>query len=383
MNYGKQIVFISFFLISFLAKAQRPVAKIVFNGGSVVPAGSTIQLDGSASTGTLYSWKLIEAPEGVRAELSTPAPAMPSLILDREGLYVVELVTSDGERFSVPEYIAVTAVAPAGAKVLASQQYSPSSLCSFSGEFLECTQTQETFSANPGNYTLNIRANSLTDLTLTLNGEKLRVPIVEGEVGYFSTSVMLKRENRLEVLPEGNASSFVTIEIVGNELPSGMNNPPTVGDISLSINNRARLGSGTLAVFDIDKDQNHTSEILGNALNGRAYLNGSVFGYEGEAGFKGQEIISILTYDSGTPVMGTISKVTVDVSYNTGPVLTQAFNQRIPVGDEAYSFGLPLATDLEGDDLTYTLNGQPSQGTVNCEKRKQIFHCVFTSSTKF
>ncbi|NMQ20042.1 hypothetical protein E4P82_13045, partial [Candidatus Competibacter phosphatis] len=63
--------------------------------------GATVTLDGSASSDAdgdplTFEWSLLEVPSGSAATLSDPSVVHPTLVLDRPGVYVVQLLVSDG-----------------------------------------------------------------------------------------------------------------------------------------------------------------------------------------------------------------------------------------------------------------------------------------------
>ena len=109
MRYGQRevSVFSLLYLVSFLfvplnaqTANQEPTADIA-PAATVVLAGSTVQLDGTASSDPenetlIYSWELIHTPPYSTATLTTPSPSMPSFVAESEGLYVFELIVSDG-----------------------------------------------------------------------------------------------------------------------------------------------------------------------------------------------------------------------------------------------------------------------------------------------
>ena len=287
MKYGQQLFFSLFFFVSFHIGAQVPVANIGTTSESVIFAGATVQLDGTASTSSLYKWKLVRMPEGSMAVLSTPSLSMPSFTADRPGLYLVELKVGSEENPSSPEYLVVTAVTPVGTPALSPRAYSTTASCAFLEALGGCTESTDSFVATPGEYTLNVRTDSLGELSLTLNGEALPVPPLLAEDTSFSIAVTLKDSNQLMVIPSGELGSFATVEIVTNQLPAGMNDVPVVADLALSADNSMRMASGMLNVVDSDGGQAHTSEILSDPLNGTAYLAGPVFSYQGKKWFQG------------------------------------------------------------------------------------------------
>ena len=77
------------------------------------PTGSSIVLDGSASTdddndSLEFSWNITSQPDGSGASLANSSTSSPTFIADLDGSYVVQLSVSDGEASSV-DSITVTA----------------------------------------------------------------------------------------------------------------------------------------------------------------------------------------------------------------------------------------------------------------------------------
>ncbi|MCM3901685.1 MAG: PKD domain-containing protein [Pyrinomonadaceae bacterium] len=82
-----------------------------------VTAGATVQLDGSASTdpdGTplQFSWALITWPIASVATLSDATIVNPTFVADLPGVYIVQLIVSDGVLASAADTVMITAVAP-------------------------------------------------------------------------------------------------------------------------------------------------------------------------------------------------------------------------------------------------------------------------------
>lgn len=79
-----------------------------------VATGSTVTLDGSASSDTdgdtlTFSWNFIARPGGSNAFLSSITSIKPTFVADVEGDYVVRLVVNDGKTNSQPNTVTVTA----------------------------------------------------------------------------------------------------------------------------------------------------------------------------------------------------------------------------------------------------------------------------------
>jgi hypothetical protein len=78
-----------------------------------VPLGSTVQLDGSASSDVdgnplTFAWSLTSRPAGSAAVLSGPTSINPSFVADRPGSYVVQLIVNDGFVNSAPASVTIS-----------------------------------------------------------------------------------------------------------------------------------------------------------------------------------------------------------------------------------------------------------------------------------
>ena len=77
--------------------------------------GGTATLDGGGSSDPdgdplTFRWELTRLPDGSAATLSDPTAAAPSLVVDRAGMYVAELVVNDGAADSAPDSVSVVTV---------------------------------------------------------------------------------------------------------------------------------------------------------------------------------------------------------------------------------------------------------------------------------
>ncbi|MEK6741996.1 MAG: PKD domain-containing protein [Nitrospirota bacterium] len=94
---------------------RNPVANAGPN--RVVLAGVNITLEGSGSSDAdgdalAYSWSLIRKPAGSTAVLSNATSVNPSFTSDKDGLFVAELIVSDGTGSSAPVTVTITRSSP-------------------------------------------------------------------------------------------------------------------------------------------------------------------------------------------------------------------------------------------------------------------------------
>ncbi len=83
-------------------------------GDQSVFVGDTVSLDGSASRSAearalSFSWSFVSKPAQSHSVLSDPAAVGPAFVADLAGIYMIELVVSDGIDDSVPETVVVVA----------------------------------------------------------------------------------------------------------------------------------------------------------------------------------------------------------------------------------------------------------------------------------
>ncbi len=91
-------------------EGSRPTA--VAGADQTAKVGDTLYLDGSTSSDgngdTLsFSWSLTTQPQGSIATLSNPSSATPSLILDKPGIFIAQLIVNDGSVDSLPDTLTI------------------------------------------------------------------------------------------------------------------------------------------------------------------------------------------------------------------------------------------------------------------------------------
>src|SRR5439155_8222804 len=99
----------------------------VANAGpdQTVAVGSVVTLDGGQSSDVdgdmlTYQWAFTSVPSGSTAKISAPASVNPTFIADRHGTYTLQLIVSDDQVASDPDFVVISTsnskpVAQAGA----------------------------------------------------------------------------------------------------------------------------------------------------------------------------------------------------------------------------------------------------------------------------
>jgi len=90
----------------------QPIANAGPDQGNIAP-GTLVTLNGSASTDSngnllMYSWALVSKPPGSTAVLTNATSVTPTLVVDRAGIYILELIVNDGALSSAPDNVIVT-----------------------------------------------------------------------------------------------------------------------------------------------------------------------------------------------------------------------------------------------------------------------------------
>ena len=189
-----------------------------------------------------------------------------------------------------------------------------------------------------------------------------------------------------DIFDSSSEPQFLVFSVVSaNQELTDNNSTPVVSDLLLETGTTSRNVSGTFLISDPDVGQSHSTEILGSyVMNGFPTLMLNQFTYTSPPGFKGLDFAYVLTYDDGVPSKGAVSKVSVNVNFNTAPKL-QSY-QIFSVAENISSGTLRLSpgNDLEGDSLTYSLVDSPSQGTIsNCLGGTQDLTCEYTLPEDF
>jgi len=186
------------------------------------------------------------------------------------------------------------------------------------------------------------------------------------------THEMLRSTIALSEELAGDSALAASIRAGGSDVPNGTNNAPVATDDLFSVEQNSVLiinaASGVLA-NDIDPDGDSlTATLVSQPSNGLALLDtdGAV-GYTPNTGFTGTDSF---TYQAGDGI-ATSNLATVRINVNSA-------NQSPVATDDAYTVGensvltvdtasgvLTNDTDPDGDALTASLVGQPSNGLAS------------------
>jgi hypothetical protein len=116
---------------------RKPIAEAGEPQSADAP-GATVQLDGRASTDPdgdplTYQWEIVSAPAGSAATLSDQSSSQPTMVVDLPGVYLVQLVVSDGTETSDPDQVVINGNAPPVAVAGATQVVLEGSLVRLDG----------------------------------------------------------------------------------------------------------------------------------------------------------------------------------------------------------------------------------------------------------
>ena len=370
-----------------LQEEVSPQATIGTDSGQVIMLGGSVELTGSYqglnSNTSRYQWRFIKKPEGSSSSLSTPAPSMPSFVLDAEGIYVVELVVADDELVTPPAYRIFSAVMPAGNSVLAEESINTSRLCALTLALLGCSEVGRTFNATAGEYSLNVINEGADEVEIHLNGVKVELPYFLSGSQKISKRLNFKAANELKVRVSGGLESSVKVSVVSGTLPQDHNTAPTVADVTLTHSRSFLNVRGNIAVVDPDTGQQYTSEVLSPFDHGIASMQGRSFQFSFWDVSRGDRLFHILTYDDGAPAKGVISRVRVSVNYNSKPRFAGPAVIFVDIDANDISFNLGLGEDREDKHLSYSLLTLPPLGTLSCTQRGAIYSCRYVVPSDF
>ncbi len=196
-------------------------------------------------------------------------------------------------------------------------------------------------------------------LSYTLNGSPANGSVILNADGTFTYTPAgdFNGSDRFTVTISdgqgGTTTSTVTIGV------TPLNDAPTSADLSLTTTEEQAV-SGAIVATDLDGDS--VSYTMADApANGTVTLNGNgTFNYTPAGDFNGSDRFTVTISDGqgGT----TTSTVTIGVApQNDAPTSTDL---SLNTNEDTPVTGSIIATDLDGDSLSYSLNGEPTNGSV-------------------
>jgi len=205
----------------------------------------------------------------------------------------------------------------------------------------------------------DIENDALTFQTISVNNATYDLVDNNNELAYYPNQDFNGQDTFQYTVSDGTEESntgTITVNI------SGVNDAPTTNDVSTTIdeNRTARVADLTLDGNDVDED-NLTYSLSSNPSNGTASINGNILTYNANQDWNGVETFTYIAndgeYDSN------ISTVTISVNpINDAPVSSDtsiATRENVPL---VVTFD---AADIDGDNLTYSILTQPTNGTLS------------------
>ena len=373
---------------------EIPIPTVTVN--EVVQAGNSLVLQAS-TTGNRqdisYIWRIMDAPAGSSANLSSLSIVGPVFIPDRVGIYIIEVFSTDGVRISNSKFVEITAVASTGDAVLAKKSFTTPALCSLLYTVMQsqmaCTATTTAFTVDStkmdDDFYLEITGDDISTAFITLNSTALTdYDDFTGGDDTIYRKVSLKANNTLIIDQRGGLGSTVSVKIVSSTLPQVANRKPTLTAGAISIGVNSPTASLTLTFSDPDMSQGKSFRILDNPLYGKVSVNNQgVISYRVNDGFKGLDSFVVAVFDDATHAKAKAVRIPVDSRYNTAPQLiaTQKF---ITAAGQKLSFNLKRAVDREDNEISYSIVNAISSGILsNCLTTGDDLKCNFTPAADF
>ena len=79
----------------------------VLNDRITLTGEASSDVDGDALT---YVWEIVERPEFSDSSLDNPKSLSPALLIDKDGVYKLKLIVSDGQSFSAADFLTITTI---------------------------------------------------------------------------------------------------------------------------------------------------------------------------------------------------------------------------------------------------------------------------------
>ena len=319
---------------------------------------STVTLNGSLSSDAnldalTYSWTITSRPTGSSATLSSTTTANPTLVVDIDGSYVIQLVVNDGKVNSVADTVTVIAstsnnipVANAGVD----QNVNTTSTVTLNGSL----SSDANLDALTYSWTITSRpTGSSATLSSTTTANPTLVVDIDG-----SYVIQL-------VVNDGKVNSVADTVTITSSTP---NSVPSATYVSLNTDEDT-LFNGTLTGEDTDGVV-LTFTKTADALHGIVTIStDGTFSYMPDQNYFGNDTFSYKVNDGIDDSSSQEVSVTIN-AVNDTPVVN---DQNLSVHSrQLYSRSLG-ASDPENDILSYTVNSAPAFGTFNLDANTGAF----------
>lgn len=198
-------------------------------------------------------------------------------------------------------------------------------------------------------------------LTYTISGQPANGSVTldpaTGSFVYTPNANYNGGDSFIVTVSDGNGGTTTSTVRVG---VTPVNDAPTSNDQNLVTNEDTPV-NGQVVASDIDGDTLGYS-VSGQPANGSVTLNPATgsFVYTPNANYNGSDsfVVTISDGNGGT----TTSRINIGVTpVNDAPV---SGNQNLTTAEDTPLNGQVVATDIENDVLTYTISGQPTNGSV-------------------
>jgi RHS repeat-associated protein len=319
-----------------LAANHAPVANAGPNQTVVV--GSTVQLDGTASTDPdglriTYNWSFVSVPSGSSASLTGATGPLSSFVVDKPGNYTVQLIVSDGELNSAPAQVVVsTKNSPPVANAGSNQTVATRTTVQVNGS------GSSDVDGDPLTYRWSIVSAPQGSTATLSNTAALNPTFVTDAKGTYVIQLIVN-DGIVDSVPAQVAISDVNSPPVAN---AGANQTLVAGT-TVQLN-----GTGST---DVDGDFLTYSWAILSAPQGStaALSNATLVNPTFFADKSGTYVVQLIVND-GT-VNGQPSTVTI-TSQNAPPVANAGPNQTVTTQTTVQLDG-SKSTDVDGDSLTY------------------------------
>jgi RHS repeat-associated protein len=315
-----------------------------------VAVNTTVTLDGSQSSDPdgnplIYKWSILSKPAGSTAALSSPTAVRPTLLIDKPGQYLLQLLVNDGQVNSAPAQVQISTVNSKPVAAAGADQSGPlttiitldgSASTDVDGDPLTYSWTL----TPPTGSTATLSSATAVKPTFTIDKPgtyTAQLVVNDGTVNSDPDTVVISTQNSKPVANAGpdqsaTVTSTVTLDGSGSTDVDG-NSLTYQWSLTVPASSTATLSSVTavMPTFVLDKPGTYTAQLIVN--------DGTV------------------NSDEDTVVITT---------ENSKPVADAGDDQTVPLNSVVNLNGGD-SSDVDGDILTYrwTLLSKPSDSTAS------------------